>query len=944
MNKALKDAILNGLYDSHFPGHELYGPRLLENDKNDNIWLTLRRELLTCQSFTWAVAFITQDMLVPLKVVLADLAKKHVTGTLITGDYLGFNEPNVFAELTKIPNLKVKIADQTNFHVKGYLFKHENYETVVIGSANFTRAALLANCEWALKVSSTENAALTKQICRQLQKLDQKSAPLTSTWIMNYQRQWKRPNFQKITAKNITQEISPNKMQKQALQNLNELVAAGQKRGLVVSATGTGKTYLGAFAVKDFAPKKFLYIVHRRQIAQKSLSSFRKVIAGKKADYGLLSGNVHESNCKYVFATVQTLTQKNVLNQFDPAEFDYILIDEAHRSASPSYQRILHYFKPKFWLGMTATPERMDKQNVYQIFDYNLAYEIRLQDALEEKMLTPFHYVGVQDYEQDGQVIDETTNLRYLIADERVKYILKQMNYYGYCGAKACGLIFCSRQIEAKKLAVKFIQKGHPAVALTNEDSEADRQKTVKQLKEGSLEYIVTVDLFNEGVDIPELNQIIMLRNTQSSIVFIQQLGRGLRKYPGKEFVTVLDFIGNYRNNYLIPIALNGDTSRSRDLARRETKLPTFVGLSTINFSQIAAARILQSLDKVKLDGLRELRQAYTELKQKIGRPPLLLDFAHYGSVSPLVFAENRSLKHYGNFLQKMGEKLVLTKYESQVLAFITKELVNGKRPHELLLLKLLLTKTSISNEEYCTELDRNGAYHTSELLHSVDDILTLSFFDVKSGKSTKKAEYGNYPLIEHDLLNYRLSLKLTDALQDKDFRMLFLDAIKTGLLLSKKYRSDKQFTLYKQYDREDVCRLLNWPQDVSAPMYGYRVENKETPIFITYKKDSDKKRNAIYNNSLADGCSLRWYTRSPRHIASPEVQKLLHNSQMKIHLFVKQNDATGKEFFYLGQAKIQKDTVKEEKIGPKKKAAVGMNLLLSTPLSASMYDLLFTE
>src|SRR5699024_7554612 len=302
---------------------------------------------------------------------------------------------------------------------------------------------------------------------------------------------------------------------------------------------------------------------------------FYRVIGGPRSDYGLLTGNRHNLQAKYLFATVQTISQPEMLANFNSDEFDYILIDEAHRAAAPSYQRLLHYFKPNFWLGMTATPERMDEQNVYQIFDYNLAYEIRLRDALEEKMLASFHYVGVQDYEADGVVIDETTDLRYLASTSRVDYVLKELDYYGYCGTKAKGLVFCSRQDEARELARLCSQKGHPAVALTNEDNEKRRNEVVASLVKGEIEYIVAVDLFNEGIDIPALNQIVMLRNTQSSIVFIQQLGRGLRKYPGKDFTVVLDFIGNYKNNYMIPLALNQDTSRSKDQAKRETRLPS---------------------------------------------------------------------------------------------------------------------------------------------------------------------------------------------------------------------------------------------------------------------------------------------------------------------------------------------------------------------------------
>lgn len=943
MANFLQEAILNGLYDGDYQGSNLLTPQLLVNGREENLWTTLRYELLHSKSFTWAVAFIGENMLVPFKLVMADLAQQGISGTLITGDYLGFNSPKVFSELKKIPNLNVKIAQTDGFHAKGYFFDHGDYQTSVIGSANFTRSAMLKNYEWALKISSKQKATLTQNLYEKLVTLEDNALPLTDNWLDEYTQNW-----QPVRRNNLAKEsekIVPNQMQKAALVELNDLVKQGKSKALIVSATGTGKTYLGAFAVKNYHPKRFLYLVHRAQIAKKTRDSFYRVIGGNKADFGLLSGNHHDLNAKYLFATVQTMSQDNLLKKLDPHEFDYILIDEAHRTAAPSYQKILNYFKPKFWLGMTATPERMDEQNIYEIFDYNLAYEIRLRDALEEKMLTPFHYVGVEDYEKDGEVIDETSNLAHLIDQKRVDYLLKQIDYYGYCGKQARGLVFCSRRDEAKKLAKLFSQKNHPSQALTNGDSEKRRSEVVKKLERGELEYIFTVDLFNEGIDIPDLNQIIMLRNTQSSIVFIQQLGRGLRKYPGKDYVTVIDFIGNYKNNYLIPIALNGDTSRDKDQARREATLPLQIDVSTINFSQVASERILTSLDRIKLDGIRQLRDSYQELKEKLGCVPLLVDFYQYGSTSPEVFAKNKNLSHYGEFLQKVGEDIKLTDYENSVLSFVTKELLSGKRVHELVLLNELLTKESVNLESYEQLLLQHGAYVNKAVLNSVENILSLDFFDVKQGKTTKKKQYGGESLVE--IVNnhtYRLSDDLKSSLEHLTFAQLLKDAVKTGLLLSKKYDQQHQFTLYEQYDRKDVCRLLNWPLDVSAPMYGYRVGEKETPIFITYKKDDGNKRNAVYNNTLEDGRSLRWYTRSPRHLNSPEVEKLLKTPEMKLHLFVKQSDSVGKEFFYLGEAEIQKNSVKEEKIGPKKKAAVGMNLVLKQPLATKMYELLFDE
>lgn len=307
MDEVLKNAILNGLYSQNYLGHEALNPQILLNNDVNNIWFTLRRELLTCKSFDWTVAFITQDMLVPLKAVLEDLAVKGIKGTLITGTYQGFNDPKAFAELQKIPNLTVRIAEMPGFHAKGYLFNHGNYQTAIIGSANFTRAALLSNYEWSLKISSRENSALLEQINQEFAFLRKNSFKLSNEWLETYKRNWQP--IKRSEKLNISQKIKPNRMQKAALEEIKAMIKGNKKRALVVSATGTGKTYLGAFSVKDYKPKRFLYVVHREQIAQKALSSFKKVIGGDNADYGLLVGGHTDINAKYLFATVQTLSQ-----------------------------------------------------------------------------------------------------------------------------------------------------------------------------------------------------------------------------------------------------------------------------------------------------------------------------------------------------------------------------------------------------------------------------------------------------------------------------------------------------------------------------------------------------------------------------------------------------------------------------------------------------------
>lgn len=947
-NNELQQAVLHGLLDQQqYAANEMLAPKLLVNTKHETIWEHLLDEFGTCQSFSIAVAFITKDMLTPFKAMMNELAARNVSGYLLTSDYLGFNEPTMFAELLKIKNLTVKITPASGFHTKGYLFDNGNEKTVIVGSANLTRSAMLTNYEWNLRLTSTSDGELFSQVKDQFDQQWQASALLTDEWIARYAASYVKPQFSQSKKQAEKQEltpvkITPNQMQKQALTNLAKLRKNEARRALLISATGTGKTYLGAFDVQAFAPKRFLFVVHREQILEAARASFRNVLGGPAADFGILSGKRHQTDAKYLFATVQTLSKPEVLAKFDPTEFDYLMIDEAHRSAAESYQRVLNYFEPRFTLGMTATPERTDDFDIFKLYDHNVAYEIRLQQALAEDMLCPFHYIGVTDYEVNGELIDETANLSRLVSDERVDHVLEQLEYYGDSSRPAHGLIFCSRQDEAKQLAELLSKRCHLSRALTNEQSITQRETAVKQLEDGQLEYLVTVNIFNEGIDIPCVDQVILLRNTQSSIVFIQQLGRGLRKYPGKEYVTVIDFIGNYKNNYLIPLALHDDHSASKDRAKRELAFKPILGLSTISFSPIAKQRIFAALDAVKLDSMYELKQEFMAVKKRLGRAPLLSDYLDQGSLDPRVFLKNARLDNYGHFLSKMRENVTLSKYQDQLLTFVTKELAFGKRPHELLLLQLLLKNDLVSEQELVDVFDEYGCYHNEQLLNSLDMILGLDFFAIKSGKKLKSDDYGGRSLITHDGFYYQLAPDFKAALaQGGDFERLLTDVINCGLRLNRDYDNKQQFTLYQRYDRKDVCRLLNWEKDLSAPMYGYWVGEQECPIFITYHKDKKVAASRNYQNTLANNSAIRWYTRSPRTLESAEVKRLLEvddqgKRHLKLHVFAKRSDAEGKGYTYLGQADILPGSVAEETMATdkvKRKRVVGMDLKFRQPL-----------
>lgn len=945
----MKNAVLAGFMDKDkYILEDEYAPKLLFNSADDYVKTHIDEELSTCQSFTFAVAFVTEGMLTDLKVKFADLALKGIRGRIITSTYLSFNHPKVFRELLKIPNIEVKILDQkSSFHAKGYIFNKDEYQSIIIGSSNLTEQAMLKNYEWNIRLTSYQNADLTEQVITEVEKQWASASYLTNDWIDRYELLYKEIQYRdtietsdSIAETEATYEvIKPNKMQIEALNSLKEIRINGKNKALIVSATGTGKTYLGAFDVKAYNPDRFLFIVHSETILKKAIESFHKVLGGPREQYGLFSGNIKDKNARFLFATIQTISKEERLNSFDPEEFDYILIDEAHKSGANSYRRVIGYFKPDFLLGMTATPERTDDFNIYELFDYNLAFEIRLQDALEEDMLCPFHYIGVTDYEWKDNIETDNNILQRLVSQERMDYVEEQINYYGYSGESVHGLIFCSMKDEAYEIAQIMTDKGYRTVALTGEDSIERREQIIAEFEAGELDYIVTVDIFNEGIDIPCVNQVVMLRNTQSSIVFVQQLGRGLRKFEGKEYVTVIDFIGNYKNNYLIPIALTGDNSRSKDILRGRLRTSQIMGISTINFSEIAKERIYESINQSTLDSLVQLREDYQDLKDRLGRVPGLSDFSLMGSVDSLVLL-NKFENHF-KFLTKMGEKYHVKSGENAILSFVSQELVNGYRIHELLLIQMLLkNEGELEKPTFIQTLEEQNIRHDDATLKSMLEILSLEFYTAAVSK-----KYNDQAIVIEENEKYILNDDIYRSYQESaDFSWFVDDAINTGIQKASEYNQFEMLTIGKKYTRKDACRLLNWESDESSTMYGYKNKYGTCPLFITYNKKQDNKETvAMYEDEFLNSGIMHMFTRHPRKLDSPEVVKIVEGNRLGeviMPLFVKKSDDEGSQYYYLGMVNVDQQSVKQEKMLVKEelKDVVTMNLILENPVKYSLY------
>jgi superfamily II DNA or RNA helicase len=878
------------------------------------------------------------------------------TGTIITSTYLGFNSPAAFRELLNLKGVDVYVhPDSTaGFHAKGYIFEQEESTTAIVGSSNLTAKALLKNHEWNLRFSALPDGDIVHQLKSAAHAHIEASTALTRRWIDDYELTWAlqpRPPLQRSASMVALGDlpprgmIVPNSMQVEALAEIQTLRDGGENRAVVVSATGTGKTILSALDVRAYAPKRMLFVVHREQILDRAIDEFKLVLNASDSDFGKFVGSKRELDRRYVFASIQSLSRPENLREISPDTFDYVLIDEVHRAGAASYRKLIDHLQPDFLLGMTATPERTDDFNVFELFDYNVPYEIRLQKALEADMLAPFHYYGVTDYVKNGEVIDQVADLSRLVASERVDHLIAQIERYGHAGAPVKGLIFCSKNDEAAELSRILNQRAvHGQLlrtrALSGGNSVEERERAGQMLESGELDYIATVDIFNEGIDIPSVNQVVMLRQTLSSIVFTQQLGRGLRKAAGKDHLVVIDFIGNYDNNYLIPIALFGDSTLNKDSIRKKIidaqEAGAIAGLSSVNFDAISRQKIFASLATTTLDSMSNLKKSFVDLKNRLGRSPELIDFARFDTVDPTVIATKQ--KNYWTFLNKVGALDVQAEaFEGAVLTFLSGELLNGKRPHELLLLDTLLSQSGgVTIERYQNLLAERGLVSDAPTLNSIQAVLDLTFFT-----EAEAAKYGAKPIVLLRDGAYNLAENITAALAaDPIFRKQVRDVVDTGLYLARhRYNWSGQLEVGRRYSRKDVCRLLNWQSNQQSTIYGYKVDtfSNSCPIFVTYHKGSEVSESTKYEDEFLNPSTLTWYTRSRRTLASGEVKAIVEN-RLPLHVFAKKDDAEGTDFYYLGTAK-SRDARQTKMSGESGHDVVSMTLGLASPIESSLYE-----
>lgn len=979
--KQLENGLKAAYIDGSIATDSRYTPQFVSNNYKEGkkVLSIIEDELIKCDDFKISVAFITSSGVVALLPTLKELEEKGIKGEILTTNYLTFSEPKAIKMLNRFSNIKIKMYDIEKagfgFHTKGYIFRKEEIYRIIIGSSNLTGKALTENLEWNTKVLSTSEGEVAKDILREFDEMwNSKFSLEYDDFYEEYERKYQIIKKQKEIAKEeqITSlekyKLKPNSMQVTFINNLKKIIDSKEDRALLISATGTGKTYASAFAMRELGFKRVLFLVHRTQLGVQTLKSYKKVFSNH-IKMGLVGGGHNDYDSEYIFATVQTLSKDDIMSRYDKKAFDCIILDEAHHSSANSYQKVMDYFTPELWLGMTATPDKNtdsdeNDNNIYEIFNYQIACEIRLQDAMEEKLLCPFHYFGIHDISDvDDKKLKNSRDTKELFntltEKKRVDYILKQANFYGYSGDRVKGLIFCSRIEEAEELSKLINERINPetnkkyrTIALSGSSTEEERQDAFDRLAMDEtidtdytkpLDYILSVEILNEGVDIVEVNQVIMLRPTQSPIVFIQQLGRGLRKAQGKDYVVIIDFIGNYNNNYMIPVALSGDCSYNQDTIKKyiisgNNILP---GTSTIHFDQISKEKIFGAIDRMKnINAI--IKQSYKNLKNRLGRVPYLIDFYRENEVDPSVIIDK--YKTYQKFLEKEEKELYIGKIgeeEQCILEYFSKTILKGLRPHEISILENIMKNGSIELDELKSNFRLEYGFKFAESDYKAAVAL------LNGGFTTKEAERLRYKGII-DIVEEESESKLrrfeifSNRLKHAEFYKQLKDIVEVAKAqYNDKYKvvseEDRPFVLYRKYKRRDVCMLMNQPDDLSSTMYGMKKFGEDTFIFVTYHKEEAKEGEQYvegrpdYADEFEDSVTFFWDSQIGKGIESSYCQDVL--TARRIHLFVKKSTVE-KSFYYLGKCKVAnyRESKKIDNNG-KEQVITKFTMIMKTPV-----------
>lgn len=839
--------------------------RFLTNYTETSFLATIQANLRMCTEFRFSVSFIKKAGLILLANDIRSALERGARGKLITSTYQNFTDVeslNFFLKLAlSFEHFECHLDDEcfydeknysTNgFHTKGYLFEFDERCELIVGSSNITRYALLKNIEWDLVVDGQKQDEAYQGACLEFDNLWNKTYELSQERIDIYAQ---KINFAierwDMDYDLAEQAIKPNYMQRKALKELNRNRAIGIDKSLVISATGSGKTYLAAFDALNFAPNRLLYVVHEGSILRKSLDTFQEVFGGLKT-CGMYTGESKELEADFIFSTNVSMCRS--LSFFDKKEFDYIIIDECHHAVADTYRQIIDYFEPEFLLGLTATENRMDNKDVVEIFGNNIPYELRLRDAIINDLIVPFHYYGIRDELVDYGLTDSEE--RRLIAqisnEENCEFIHQQIETHRLKGEKLKALAFCRNIQHARMMAENLGEYYHTAfLSGKNKTGERIRAYNDLQSENKELEILFAVDILNEGVDIPGVNMVLFLRPTESSTIFIQQLGRGLRKFPNKNYVTILDFIGNsYKRSVHIALAL-GSLSKGYILEKKLLKTMVredfrILGLENfgvkISIDDLSKEEILHHIDSENFNQIRYLKKDYQNFKSYLKTPffPKHMDYVNSDYAPNLlkfmkIKIEGKKTNSYYGFLKGIGEDVPLFTEEQISAINYLSSLLPLVRRHEFLMVKYLLDGKTSENDI--------RQLLTKEIVGFTDEQFYHALRFMKEGGVVEQ-------------LDGTIRLHCTVDLEFKDFTS---DLLEYGLSqYVVKYKDDDDFLLYHDY-RQDQA-LLKILENPKHNQLGTYYKNGNMYTFAGLKKDDSVQEHLNYKDKFLDSNTFQW-------------------------------------------------------------------------------------
>lgn len=668
---------------------------VMTGDRNRKRYLyyQLKTSILTASKIDIIVSFLMES---GVRMLLDDLKaalERGVQMRILTGNYLGITQPSALylikKELGDKADLRFYNDRERSFHPKSYIFHYNNFGEIYIGSSNISRSALTSGIEWNYRFNSLNDRKNFNLFYDAFVDLfENHSIVIDEAELIRYSKNWHKPAVSRDLAKyDAVDEVDdvkaealfqPRGVQIEALYALEDSRAEGATKGLVQAATGVGKTYLAAFDSARY--ERVLFVAHREEILKQAAISFQNV--RKSDDYGFFYGRRKDTDKSVIFASVATLGRSEYLTKdfFAPDYFNYLVIDEFHHAVNEQYQRIVNYFKPQFLLGLTATPERLDGKNIYEICDYNVPYEISLKEAINKGVLVPFHYYGIFD-ETDysslhlvkGHYDEKELNETYIGNKKRYDLIYK--HYKKYRSKRALGFC-CSRQ-HAEEMAKEFCRRGIASVAVYSdadgEFAEA-RDKAVEKLKKQDIKVIFSVDMFNEGIDIAALDMVMFLRPTESPTVFLQQLGRGLRTSNGKEYLNVLDFIGNYEKAGKAPLLLSGAKTLEEKIVHDYSTME-YPDDCIVDFD-MRLIDLFTEMDKKSLSVKERIRQEFYRVKELLdGKVPTRMELFTYMNDDVYQYcvrhAKENPFRRYLDFLNELNE---LSSMEQEVYSGIGRE------------------------------------------------------------------------------------------------------------------------------------------------------------------------------------------------------------------------------------------------------------------------------